>query len=89
VSGLDTLYTYVSNSWTYAQGGGSSIREACGTAFLSPFEKEPVAIRLDDPAGFQGRAVWILTPLYYFAGRHRDDLSLMMRKLVDWLFVLE
>jgi hypothetical protein len=89
VAGLDTLYTYVSNSWSYVQGGPTAIRDACGTAYLSPFEGNPVAIRYRDPAGFQGRSAWILAPLYYFAGRHREDLSEMVSRLVDWLFMVE
>lgn len=89
VAGMDTLYTYVSNSWSYEQGGAIALREACGTAFLSPFERNPVAVRFRDPFGFQGRTAWILTPLHVFRADHHADLVELMSHLTRWLFVVE
>jgi hypothetical protein len=86
VAGMDTLYTYVSNSWTYEAGGADGIREACGTAFPSSFEDKPVVLRYEDPFGRQGKYAWLSTPLYVFAQDHTDDLHLLMSKLTSWIF---
>lgn len=82
VAGMDTLYTYISNSWSYAEDGPNAIRDACGVSFLSRFEGEPIVIRYDD--GIQGRVVWFGVPLWYFAESHDADIQLIMSKLIAW-----
>jgi len=83
-AGLDTLYTYVSNSWAWENG---DLYEACGTAYLSPLEGEPVVLRYHDPASPQGKIVWCGAPLHIFDENHMDDLKLLMRRLTDWIFL--
>jgi hypothetical protein len=82
VPGLDTLYTYVSNSWAWKD----DLVEVCGLGFFSPLEGKPVVVRYDDPRCSQGKIVWIGTPLYIFAEDHIEDLKTMMRRLTDWVF---
>jgi hypothetical protein len=83
VTGMDTLYTYVSNSWAYLEDGGNAIRDVCGVAFLSDFEGEPIVIRYDDP--LHGRVVWIGTTLWNFAENHEADIQLILEKLAAWV----
>jgi hypothetical protein len=90
---MDTLYTFVSNSWSYVRSG--NVAEACGTDELSPLDGQPVIVRYagePDAAWYgsrlpcpPGRVVWIGTPLYVFAGGHYADIKLLMRKLTDWI----
>ena len=82
VAGLDTLYVYVSNSWAWAD----DLIPACGTAFFSPLEGQPVVMRYQDRENPQGKIVWIGTPFYIFDEAHIDDLKQMMRLLTDWVF---
>jgi hypothetical protein len=85
VAGMDTLYTYISNSWSWL-GTEGGLGEACGTYYLSPFEGEPIAMRFDDPASVQGRVAWLGYALWWFSAHHSDDAALLMRQLTDWAF---
>ncbi len=80
-AGLDTLYTFVSNSWAWED----DLAEACGSSFLSPLDGKPVVMRYQDQEGARGKIVWIGTPLYVFDEDHREDLKQMMRLLTDWI----
>jgi hypothetical protein len=82
-AGLDTLYTFISNSWSYLP---DRLREACGTDYLSPFEGKPIVMRYEAPSPHQGRAVWLGFPLVPFAENHPRDLGVMMKRLTDWVF---
>lgn len=84
VTGLDTLYTFVSNSWTYEQGGPFSVREACGSGFLSPFEGHPVVFRLDGSASIGGRVAVIGAPFVFFFERSPHYITEIMSKLTSW-----
>jgi hypothetical protein len=83
VAGMDTLYTYVSNSWSYVRDG--RLIEACGLNFLSPFERKPIVVRYEDPQSVRGKVVWFGAPLHVFAENHHEDLKTIMRRLTDWI----
>jgi hypothetical protein len=83
VAGLDTLYRYISNSWSYLP---NRLREACGTNYLSPFESKPIVMRFDDPASPQGRVVWLGSQLWMYHQHQAGDVTLLMRRLTDWMF---
>jgi len=84
VAGMDTLYTYVSNSWAWRE---DDLREVCSTRYLSPMEGKPCAIRFDDPdpLSSQGKIAWFGAPFYIFDENHMHDLRQIMRLLTDWV----
>jgi hypothetical protein len=85
VAGVDTLYTYLTNSFAWRE---DDLASACGARFLSPLHGKPVIMRYDDPdpLSSQGKVVWIGVPLYNMAGNHLEDLKRMMRLNTDWVF---
>lgn len=90
VVGLDTLYTFIPNAWSYervpdgAGGTHDDVRTACGSQFGSPFDGEPVVLRYRDPVNPSGRLVLITTPLHHFHNGHGNDVAEMLRRLVGW-----
>jgi hypothetical protein len=90
VAGLDTLYTFIPNSWSYervpdgAGGTYSDVRTACGSQFGSPFRSEPVVLRYRDRVNPSGRLVLITTPLYHFQSHSSAEVAEMLRRLTSW-----
>jgi hypothetical protein len=85
VAGLDTLYTYISNSWSWL-GTPDGLMTACGSNYLSIFEDMPIVMRFDDPTSLQGRVAWLGSALWWFHAHHAEDATLLMRLLTDWVF---
>lgn len=79
--GIDTLYTFVANSWSYPV---EDVGSTCRTAFGSPFHEEPVVLRIRDVETFQGRIIWIGTSLRDFSDSV-DDVKAMMRLNAGWI----
>ncbi len=85
VAGMDTLYNFVSNSFSWKD---DDLSAACGSSYLSPLHGNPCAVRYNDPdpLSAQGRVVWIGAPLFIFNGNHAEDLKRLMRLCTDWVF---
>ncbi len=80
---VEPLYTHVSNSWAWADDPAS----VCGTPFGSPFQGQPVAVRVLPVTGSaSGKIVWIGTELWRIAETQPDELRDLMRAIADWLY---
>jgi hypothetical protein len=85
-TGIDTLYTFLSNGWSYEESGRTS--EICATTFGSPLHEEPVVLRIRDVTAFQGRVVWMGLSLLDFEASI-DDVKAMMRQHTSWVLTGE